>query len=225
MRQKGNKSSVDGKSRGAGGVPPAARRAEPWRPSRRAANAERFSLRSPVRFVAPPRRLAPRRALCGAAVGRKRGRVGGGPFRRARWLPALCPAAASSSSASSSPTAARCRSAPPSWYFGVSILVSQVPGPKTGSKRAGACGLPKAGSGRAAGRWRRCAGRAEPRAPGGERRPRSDPALWPRPARHGQGRVGPDRPQPAPPPAERTGKWRRLRAGPKWRRRRPERWR
>lgn len=49
----------------------------------------------------------------------------------------------------------------------------------------------------------------------------SDPALQPRPGWHGQGRAGPDWPQPAPLPAERTGKWRRLRAGPKWRRWRP----
>ncbi|XP_040515153.2 translation initiation factor IF-2-like [Gallus gallus] len=175
-----------------------ARRADPWSPSRRSGNEERYSPRNPVRFVAPPQRLVPRCALCGAAVGRKRRRVGGGPFRRARWLSALCPATASSS-ASSSPTAARCRSAPPSWYFGVSILVSQVPGPKTGSKRAGACGLPKAGSGRAAGRWRRRrAGRAEPKAPGGERRPCPTPSF-------SRGRDGMDRAAPG-----RTGlSWRR----------------
>lgn len=49
----------------------------------------------------------------------------------------------------------------------------------------------------------------------------SDPALQPRPGWHGQGRAGPDWPQPAPLPAERTGKWRRPWAGPKWRRWRP----
>lgn len=116
----------------------------------------------------------PRRELCGAGSLRAEG--------------GALPAAAACCARPAAPPRCSRRSAPPSWYLGASILVSQVPGPKTGSKCAGTC----ARQGR---RLQRGAGARLPGARGGggggRRRPREDPHPSPPPRAQPAAPAGP----------------------------------